>query len=213
MFNSYRISFRLSNKKKVRGWPRQIRKIDQWFEAHQSPNLSALQNKQDTYVKIWIETFYQLEKRNLPQWYFKLVLDKMMNLHDLWEAKLKTTEIPHDLQLWFFERNYIESELVCASVSRHGELRNNFFRPCSEERSFPSTIFSTDSGNEKNFSWQVAYATHNYYEDLDDLKEPQMKKLLKQGFREEVINQGARDEQKVFWKPYDYVWIGRKKQE
>lgn len=203
----------MSNQKKVRGWPRQIRKIDQWFEAHRSPNLSSLQNGRDIYVKIWIDTFYQLEKRNPPQWYFKLVLERMLELYELWDEKLKTAAIPNDLQLWFFEKNYIESELVCAPVSQPGELRNNYFRPCLEERDFPSRIFSTESNREKNFTWQVAYATHNYYEELDNLKEPQMKKLLKQGFREEVINQGARDEQKVFWKPYDYVWIGRRKEQ
>lgn len=36
-------------------------------------------------------------------------------------------------------------------------------------------------------------------------------KLIKKGYREEIIFQGEESEQKMYWKPYDYLWIGRKK--
>ncbi len=200
-----------SNKKKIRGWKNQVKKIDNWFENNKQPDIKVIETWRDEYVKVWIDPWYRLEKRNPPLWYFRKILDKLAQMYSLWEHEFKQSTVPYDLQLWIYEKNYILSELVCARTENEGEIRDNFFIPCSEERSFPNSKFQSQSFNPDNFEWTLKCDTINYFEKSDELTEIQIQKLLDDGFQEGMVAEGTEDEQRYFFKPNDYVWVGRKK--
>ena len=112
-----------ANRKKIRGWRHQIKKIENWYLTNLTPNTDRLSSWNDEYAKIWIDPWYRLVKRNPPLWYFRLILDKLTNLYDLWNTEFSNGDYPYDLQLWLFENNYIESELVSARVENKNEKR------------------------------------------------------------------------------------------
>ncbi len=199
-----------ANRKKIRGWRHQIKKIENWYLANSTPNTDKLSCWIDEYVKIWIDPWYRLEKRNQPLWYFRLILDKLTNLYDLWNKEFSNGDYPYDLQIWLFEINYIESELVSARVDNNNDKRTNFFIKCESERTFPVDKFNSKKFKFSDFDWSLNYATRNYYEKSDNLSELEIKNLLKSGFNQEVISKDADNVERLFWKPYDYVWIGRK---
>ena len=201
-----------ANRKKIRGWRHQIKKIENWYLTNSTPNIDRLSSWNDEYAKIWIDPWYRLVKRNPPLWYFRLILDKLTNLYDLWNKEFSNGDYPYDLQLWIFENNYIESELVSARVENKNEKRNNFFIKCETERTFPLDKFNSKTFKFSDFDWSLNYATRDYYEKSDDLSESGIKNLIKSEFNQEVICKDTDNEERHFWKPYDYVWIGRKKQ-
>ncbi|MDX2246524.1 MAG: hypothetical protein SF052_07110 [Bacteroidia bacterium] len=112
----------MNNFPKTRGWKRRIRQLDQWLEKFKNPNIHELDEGFAEYVKIWIYPWFQLAKRNPPLWYFRLILDRFSLMYDHWQAAFRQSPHPHDLQLWIFEDNIIESELVCARVHKPGEF-------------------------------------------------------------------------------------------
>ncbi len=201
----------LSNRKKIRGWRNQIKKIENWYLAYSTPNVESLNSWNDEYVKIWIDPWCRLEKRNPPLWYFRLILDKLSTLYDLWNSEFSNGDYPYDLQLWLFENNYIESELVSVRVDYENEKRNNFFLPCESERSFPVDKFKSKNFDFSDFDWSLNYATRNYFEKSGNLSESDVNDLIKRKFNQEIIYKDTENEDRHFWKPYDYVWIGRKK--
>lgn len=200
-----------TNKKKVRGWRRQIKKIDFWYNSNFKPNVIRLESCKDEYAKIWIDPWYRLSKRNPPLWYFRIILDRIGEMHNNWKYEFLRGNIPFDLQLWIFEKNYIESELVCARVDDWGLMHMTYFQECNEERQFPISIFSKSNFNYERFVWELAFATRNYYDKSDFLTEKDIEQLLNSGYTQEIIFENTADEQRRFWKKYDYVWIGREK--
>ena len=44
-----------SNRKKIRGWKKQIRKIDKWYNAYKYPDIKSFEEGRDDYRKIWID--------------------------------------------------------------------------------------------------------------------------------------------------------------
>jgi len=200
-----------SNKKKIRGWNKQIKKIDSWFGHYKMPNIELIEFWQDEYVKIWIDPWYRLVKRNPPLWYFKKILDKISLMHSIWESEFKKTPVPSDSQIWIFEKNFIRSELVCARVEKEGDIRDNFFERCKDVRDIPTEKFKGVNFDPNLFDWTLYYDAIHYFENYDDLSDTEIADLLKDGYKEEKVAEGTVDEQRKFWKPCGYVWVGRKK--
>jgi len=195
-----------TNRKKIRGWKKQIKKIDAWYEKNKVPNITVIESYQHEYTKVWIDPWFRLTKRNPPVWYFRLILDSFERLYTNWEFELDKTEFSYDLQLWIFEKNYVQSELVCIRTENKGDTIKDFFTDCPELREFPIAKFKTEHFKPELFDWTLKYDTLNYYKSMDELTEKDIDKLLKNGYQR--IEESG---EQRFWKPCDYVWIGRKK--
>lgn len=201
----------MHNLSKIRGWRRRVRQLDQWLEKFQQPDLNGLNQYFDAFVKIWIDPWYRLQKTNPPLRYFHLILDRFSIMYDRWQTAVSQAPFDTDLQLWIFEKNYIESELVCARVDTSGELRNNYFDPCPEKRSFPASKFDGKGFLSEEWNWTLFYASNHYFAKMDSLSDKEIQNLLDNGFAEEIVFPGQKMEDRHFSKPYDYVWVGRKK--
>ena len=90
-----------ANRKKIRGWRHKIKKIENWFVTNSTPNIYIyiyrLSSWNEEYAKIYINPWYRLVKRNPPLWYFRLILDKLTNLYDLWNTEFSNGDYPYDL--------------------------------------------------------------------------------------------------------------------
>jgi len=91
------------------------------------------------------------------------------------------------------------------------EKRNNFFIKYESEHTFPLDKFNSKTFKFSHYDWSINYATRDYYEKSDDLSELEIKNLIKRKFNQEIIYKDTDNEERQFWKPYDYVWIGRNK--
>ncbi|MEZ4774210.1 MAG: hypothetical protein R3D00_13585 [Bacteroidia bacterium] len=201
----------MNHSPKIRGWKRRVRQLDQWLEKYKTPDLPGPENRTDAYVKIWIDPWFRLQKRNPPAWYFKLILDRFSLMYDQWQIAFSHASYPFDLQLWLFENNTIESELVCTRVDEVGQQRNNYFESCEVKRDFPVKKFDARTFKSTEWNWSLFYAGNHYFEKMDELKPEEIQNLRDHGFEEKIIFPGKSNEDRHFWKPYDFVWVGRKK--
>lgn len=69
-----------SNKKKIHGWKRRIKQIEQWKQRHIDLDIERLCRNNRDYVKLWIDPFYRLTRRNPPMWYYRLILESMIEM-------------------------------------------------------------------------------------------------------------------------------------
>jgi len=91
------------NKKKIRGWKRRIKAIEPWFEAYKMPDLDRFKEKGSAYIKIRISPWNLICERVPPNWYFRLILQKLVLIHDSWKVIFERQQIPFDLQIWLNE--------------------------------------------------------------------------------------------------------------
>lgn len=84
----------LSNKKRIRGWKRRMKQIDQWKKHNMHLDLEELRSAQRDYVKLWIDPFYRLNRRNPPVWYSRLLLEAMIEVYHAWSRQMASFNEP-----------------------------------------------------------------------------------------------------------------------
>lgn len=199
-----------SNKKKIRGWRRRIKQLDTWYNLRKSPDIDSFQQRGETYVKVIIDPWYRLNKRVPPAWYFKLIIGKLILIHDHWKTTFDSLQQPFDLQLWLKDPDNIESQLVCAKVDSNGERRSNYFRAGTGEANFPSHKWSCDRYNLSRFEWGRYDDEYLRFKKSEGLDDEEIEFLLKRGFKEEQTTINGNPETMYSRKAGD-VWVGRLK--
>ncbi|MDN4617549.1 hypothetical protein QCD85_05535 [Paenibacillus sp. PsM32] len=102
------------NKKKIRGWKRRIKQIEDWKQRYIHLDIEQLERHHRDYVKLWINPFYQLTKRNPPVWYARLIFGAMIEVYESWYQQLKLLNEPFYLKIWLYDPNFISSQIVVA---------------------------------------------------------------------------------------------------
>jgi len=150
----------LSNKKKIRGWKRRVKQIDQWKLRYIELNMGQLKANQRDYVKLWIDPFYRLTRRNPPVWFFRLLLAAMVEVYHSWHQTLKQLDEPFYLKIWLYHPNFIQSQIV-AAFRECLHFYDHTFDENNESKAFPIHIFrNTDALDQ--FKWEL-YKDSDYY--------------------------------------------------
>ncbi|MEQ8475440.1 hypothetical protein [Fulvivirga sp.] len=198
-----------SNKKKIRGWKKQVRKIDQWFELVKKPDFDHFESRLEDYVKIRIDPWNRLSERTPPMWYSKLILKRLIDIYDLWDKEFQKLNKPYDLQLWINEPNFIKSQVVCAQVDKDGDQRNNYYRIVEHQADFPTNKWQSELFDLNQFTFQLYKDENLSFKNLEDLEEDEIADLIKEGYEaEETIIGGQTDI--MYSKKVGNVWVGRK---
>ncbi|MCF0071398.1 hypothetical protein LZD49_13025 [Dyadobacter sp. CY261] len=196
------------NKKKIRGWKRRIKEIDRWFEAYKMPDLDRFKTKGEDYVKIRISPWNLVCERIPPNWYFRLIAQKLVLIHDIWKDIFESQQIPYDLQIWLNYPNTIRSRIVCAKVESFGEIRDNYYRESTKNNILPP-MWASHVKELKNFTWQQHDDEDFAFKNLEYLDSQEIDELLKFGFNEDkIIIDGVEDTR--YSRKVGNVWIGRK---
>jgi hypothetical protein len=174
------------NKKKVRGWKRQIRKLEQWKQNHL--HLSLNRYGYD-YVKIWLDPFYRLQQRNPPVWFRRLIVAALIEIYDSWHKQLISLGEPFYLKIWFFEPHFIQSQVVAATGERI-EYYENLFMPDTKSRKFPFEKYAHGNYDLSAFDWQLHVDEDFYFEQADELTAEDLYRLKKKAFRVETTEDG-----------------------
>ncbi|CAM4517052.1 hypothetical protein [Paenibacillus typhae] len=156
-----------SNKKKIRGWKRKIKQIEQWKQRHIDLDLEQLSFNNRNYVKIWIDPFYRLTRRNPPMWFSRLILEAMIEIYQSWFLQIKRLNEPFYLKIWLYNPNFIQSQIVIA-FREYINYYDNTFDTSNEVKAFPSEWYGSIAGLEQ-FKWLLAIDSNKYW--LSELKE------------------------------------------
>lgn len=197
-----------TNKKKLRGWKRRQKKIDKWFNSARMPNLENFHKNGEDFIKIRIDPWNRLCETIPPNWYFRLILKKLVVIYDLWKTHYENQSTPFDLQLWLNFPNTIRCEVVCTKVNLFGDHREDPYRKSTDSKDLPGE-FAENNDTLKNFRWELYDDEDIHFKELSFLDETEIADLLQSGFREEkVVIAGKEDV--MFSRKVGNVWIGRK---
>lgn len=174
------------NQKKVRGWKRQIKKLEQWKQN----NLQLSLNRYDyNYVKIWLDPWYRLQKRNPPVWFRRLIVSVLIEIYDTWHKKLVSMNEPFYLKIWFFEPHFIQSQIV-AAVGERIDYYEKLFVLDTENKRFPFERYAGDDYDLTAFDWQLCVDENPYFKQTDEFTDEEFETLKKNAFRVEQTEDG-----------------------
>jgi hypothetical protein len=139
-------------KKKIRGWKRRIRHIEKWAKNQKLDSSHFEQNHFD-YVKVRIDPFYRLEKRNPPVWFQRLILKELLKIYYSWNLALKGINEKYSLVIWLYEQRFILSQIVAAKDYRI-KFYENTFNKTNELRNFPLKKFKHPELL-RDFNWEL----------------------------------------------------------
>jgi hypothetical protein len=174
------------NKKKVRGWKRQIRKLEQWKQNHLQLSLNRYGYE---YVKIWLDPWYRLQKRNPPIWFRRLIVAALIEIYAAWHKQLVSSGEPFYLKIWFFEPHFIQSQVVAATGERV-EYYENLFVPDTESKKFPFVKYAHADYDLTAFDWQLRVDEDFYFKQADEFTDEEFERLKKKAFRVEQTEDG-----------------------
>jgi hypothetical protein len=104
-----------SNRKKVRGWKRRIRQLEQFRLAHRELDVEALRHGRGVrYVKIWLDPWSRLVPRNPPHWYRRRIVAAFVDILGAWRERLEAAGEPYYLELWLFHPDFHDTQVVAA---------------------------------------------------------------------------------------------------
>jgi hypothetical protein len=157
-----------------------------------------------------IDPWNRLCERIPPSWYFRLIIGRLIDIHDEWKKAYRGLNRPFDLQIWLNDPNTIRSQVVCASVDAVGEQRNNYYRMSKDEIKFPFTKWKFDKHDLLRFEWTLFDDEDLRFKNTEGLDGEEIKELERIGFSKEqtVLNGGP---ETMYVRKVGHVWVGREK--
>jgi hypothetical protein len=188
---------------------RHRKRIDEWYRRYKDPPLHAVRDGRDHYAGLWISPWYRFPRRQPPPEVFRAMLDALSRMYDDWERAFSEADIPCDLQLRVYDEHMTDSRLVCAGVEKPGMQGRKYFTDCPEQYMFQYGKYPKgEYFDPHDFDWTTYEVRSRLYEKSDGLGEGQMRRLRREGWREET---GSENHERCFSRIYDFVWVGRKK--
>lgn len=197
------------SKRKIRGWKRRVKKIQQWKNTYLELDMAALEAYDRDYVKVWIAPFFSLQKHTLPMWYKRLVIQALTEIHASWKMQLDTLGEPYYLKLWIFEKGFMWSQVV-VSVRRNLHFYDQTFEGLEPVAGLPEGL-ATEAA--EKFVWHKGFSVSVRYES-------ELQEDAQEGFYSEAETQAIRDsaylvEKKeteiLYFMKEDVVWVGEPK--
>jgi hypothetical protein len=150
-----------SNKKKIRGWRRRIKQINQWKQRFIDLDVEQLFCNNRDYVKLWIDPFFRLTRRNPPMWYSRLLLEAMIEVYQSWYQQMKRLDEPFYLKIWLYHPNFIHSQIVVAFRDCL-HFYDNTFEKSNDKKHFPTQLYGKINSLEE-FKWEFALESEYYH--------------------------------------------------
>lgn len=157
-----------SNKKKIRGWKRHKRKIQNWRQNVIDLDMDYVRDNQRDYAKLWIHPFYSLNRRNPPNWYNRLLLNEMIDVYLNWFEKMAKEKKDFYLKIWLYEPNFINSQIV-VSYKDCINFYDETFDKNPTKKNFPIHKYKSLEEKLSLFDWEICIDTDEFW--ASDLKE------------------------------------------
>jgi hypothetical protein len=208
-----------SNKKKIRGWKRHIRKIEKWKRRVMDLDMEHLHTYHRDYAKLWIHPFYALPRRNPPAWYNALLLEAMVEVYAHWNKTLLATGEPYYLKLWIFDPHFIHSQIV-AAYQDCLHFYDQTFDAQKIEKPFPFHKYPKIQDKLQLFDWHLYVDCDTYAEsDLTDhlqrgwMSEKEAASIRQKAYKTTVIQLPNGETDTGYSVRAGDVWVGSLKSE
>ncbi|GMK38078.1 hypothetical protein PCCS19_11320 [Paenibacillus sp. CCS19] len=194
-----------TNKKKIRNWKRRVRNVHKWKKSYLHLDLEQLLKNEKTHLKIWIDPWYRLARRNPPHWLRKIMFEGLTEICLNWKKQLDELKEPYDLQIWLYDPNFINSEVVVA-IRGSLESYNRTFNKASNIKDFPKEYYLS-SQFLSELEWGHYLEEDYYFLTLDDLTDTEVDKLKNRAIVEEVIFNNGSSKDTCFRINKGDVWV------
>jgi len=199
-----------TNRKKIRGWTRRIGHVDSWFHTYKTPDIKSFHSHGEDYVKVRIDPWNRLCERVPPNWYFRLIIQRLIDIHDHWKKSYDVLKEPFDLQIWLNDPNTIRSQVVCAKVETTGIKRDNYYQQSKDNIEFPTLKWKSKTYDLSRFEWTLFDDEDLRFKNIEELSCEEIEELEKLGFKtEETVINGQSET--MYTRKVGHVWIGREK--
>ena len=207
MKNQFDIKFYSSAKKKIRGWKRRIKQINNWGKRIQKPYLKYFKMPGDcTYERCIISPFYNLEKRQPPLWFYKLIVAKFIEAFYEWEKAFEELKLPFDLVVQLYDPSFMWSEIACYKLNST-EDKITFAWESDLNKPFPYSKFSDNTAMLECFEWILADEEIVVFESELEEENLTASNLLADGY----LKKESHDNGFYYAKKTGDIWIGRLK--
>ena len=186
-----------------------LQKIEQWASRHIQPDFLRMERRGELNVRIWIDPWWGLKKRNPPLDLQGLILERMILIFHSWRKVFLQAKKPVDLQLILFEEAFIRSEVTAIQVPTIGKLQAPGFHPAHEIRRFPYELFFENRDALRDFEWRLFWEGEYLHPEVDELNQLDIERYLAEGFRKEWPNGRKDGGNYLLFRPTDRVWVGR----
>lgn len=143
-----------SNRKKVRGWKRRVRQLEQFRLAHRELDVEALRRGGRHYVKIWLDPWRRLVPRNPPYWYRRRIVAAFIDILDAWRERLEAAGEPYYLELWLFHPDFHDTQVV-AAVGEQIDYYLMLFNPTVDAPARPPAEYMDAACDLSRFHWRT----------------------------------------------------------
>ncbi|WP_419875126.1 hypothetical protein [Candidatus Pristimantibacillus sp. PTI5] len=204
----------LSNRKKIRGWKRHVRKIGKWKRRVIDLDIEHLLQYQRDYAKLWIQPFYSIPRRNPPVWYNRILLEAMLDVYRSWHEKLSKLNEEFYLKLWIYDPHFINSQVV-AAYKDCLHFYDQTFDVGNQEKKIQLHKCNHLREKLEMFDWQLHIDSDIYTEnDLIDniqqglMSENEVESITGKAYKVETVHLSYGDTDKTYSVKVGDVWVG-----
>jgi hypothetical protein len=191
-------------KKKIRGWKRQVRKIEHWKQAAMALPLRELEEYER------VPPLHVLKRRKPPLWYQQLLLEALLDVSEYWQQKLQQARKDCELQLWLFLPHMTESQIVVST----GESRPpwGMFDPDPDPKPFPGNWFPRLKARLDQLDWNLHIESDVFTKsDLkkSSLASQEIKQILGKVYQQTELHLCEGKKETIYSIKVGEVWVGR----
>ncbi|MEM6328532.1 MAG: hypothetical protein AAF791_15560 [Bacteroidota bacterium] len=176
------------NRGKVRGWTRRARHVEEWRQRHLALDEHALARDGRDYVKLWIDPWFRLVRREPPAWLRRRMVTALVDVHRAWHERLlareRETGEPFDCMLWLLRPFVIDSQVVCATGDMRPFYRDTF--PSAREGVPASPPETTYGPSVSDIVW-TSVSVPGYTSEEDLAEDPEWARLFERRYRSRVL--------------------------
>lgn len=190
------------NRKKVRGWKRQVKRVRRWRDDRLRPDWPHLDAYGRDYVKLTLDPWYRLVRRQPPVWLRREMTHALLDVHDAWRAAVAERPDVTYLRVWLKWPNFIESQVVMATQDHEGWYALGTSRPVPAA-SLPTELGAPLRARLAEFVWEEA--VDEYPLDVGYATPEFARWLARRPHRWEQLSDGTW----LCWVRRGRLWIGR----
>ena len=200
------------DRRKPRGGPRHVRRLEAFRQRHLAIDEAALADDGRDWVKLWVPPWSGLDGPRPPTWLRRRMLATLADVHAAWHTRLlrheAETGVPFDCMLWWTGRRTRDCQVVFAVGDERYRYRGVFFAPRTDVPPRPPATDLAASERLAALTWMPGVDYESTTQgDLDE--DPLWHRRFEARYRHRLVHHvGDGPDEELIWRTGP-AWIGR----